>query len=195
MSRIVVTNFVSLDGVVQAPLFPDEDRDGGFAHGGWVSSLTDEQVDEAMVAATVSAEAMLLGCRTYEVFAANWPDADPSAPPVAAMNAMVKYVASRTLTAGSWEPTVVLGPDVPAAVADLRARPGGDIAVFGSGELVATLLEHDLVDELRLITFPVVLGGGKGMFPTDGRRVDWEPAETTTTRGGTTISSYRPRGR
>lgn len=188
-----MTNFISLDGVVQSPLLPDEDRDGGFTHGGWVSSLMDDMVGEVMAQATVSAEAMLLGRRTYEAFTANWPDADPSAPPIAAMNKMIKYVASRSLTTGPWDPTVVLGPDVPAAVATLRARMEGDIAVFGSSQLVATLIEHDLVDELRLLTFPVVLGGGKRMFPADGCRVNWELTSTASSAAGTTVTSYRPR--
>ncbi|WP_433002439.1 dihydrofolate reductase family protein [Kribbella sp. CA-294648] len=124
MSKVTVVNFQSLDGVIQSVLSADEDRDGGFEHGGWVLPYTDEIVAEFMGRHTTSAGALLLGRRTYEAFASVWPYADQEDPAVAAMNQMPKYVASRTLTEGSWANTTILGADVSAEVARLKEKPG-----------------------------------------------------------------------
>ncbi|ADB30181.1 bifunctional deaminase-reductase domain protein [Kribbella flavida DSM 17836] len=164
MSKVSVVNFQSVDGVIQSVLSADEDREGGFEHGGWVLPYSDEVVAGFMQEATVAADGLLLGRKTYEQFAAVWPSADQSEPAIAAMNRVPKYVASRTLDSGEWSNTVILGPDVAAQVAELKGRPGNDLVVFGSGELLRTLLAHRLVDELHLLTFPLVIGTGKKMF-------------------------------
>ncbi|MFJ9886076.1 dihydrofolate reductase family protein [Streptomyces sp. NPDC091287] len=168
MGQLVVVNFVSLDGVMQSVLSADEDRDGGFDQGGWVLPYVDEVVERFMSEATAGAGALLLGRRTYEIFAATWPYADLNDPAVAAMNAMPKYVASRTLKELGWANSTLLGADPVAEIRRITAASGGETVVLGSGELLATLSEHDLVDEYRLLVFPLLLGGGKRLF-ADGR--------------------------
>jgi dihydrofolate reductase len=192
MSKVVVVNFVSLDGVMQSVLSAEEDQDGGFVRGGWVLPYVDDTVSAAMSDATTRAAGLLLGRRTYEIFAATWPQADESDPAVAAMNRLPKYVASRTLRSGDWNETRVLGDDVPAAVAELRSRPGGDIVVFGSGQLIQTLIEHSLVDEYRLLVFPLVLGSGKRMFPEGGTPADLQLVDAVTSSSGVIVATYRP---
>lgn len=186
MPKISVVNFQSLDGVVQSVLSPDEDRSGGFAHGGWVSAGMDDVVAEFMQGATLAAGGLLLGRKTYETFAATWAAADQSEPAVAAMNRIPKYVASRTVTIGSWNNTVVLGPDLVAAV---RQIPD-ELVVFGSAELLRTLLAHGLVDELHLLTFPLVLGSGKKMFGDLPSPLQLQLEVSRTTPSGVTIASY-----
>lgn len=190
MSKVSVVNFQSLDGVIQSVLSADEDRDGGFEHGGWVPPYIDEVVAEFMGRHTTAAGALLLGRRTYENFAKIWPYADQQNPAVAAMNRIPKYVASTTLTEGPWADTTILGPDVPAEVARLKERPGGDLVVFGSSVLLATLLEHNLVDALHLLTFPLVLGTGKKMFTDLPAPVPVTLTDTVVTPSGVIIHSY-----
>ncbi|GAA5012672.1 dihydrofolate reductase family protein [Actinopolymorpha pittospori] len=192
MSRVVVVNFLSLDGVMQSVLSPEEDPDGGFAAGGWVSPHIDDTVAGVMADVTTKAGALLLGRRTYEIFAAQWPYADDTEPAVAAMNRIPKYVASRTISSGPWNDTRVLGADVPAEVADLRSRPGGDIVVFGSGQLIQTLIEHSLVDEYRLLVFPLVIGSGKRMFREGGAPANLRLVDTLTSGSGVVIATYHP---
>ncbi len=183
---ISVVNFQSLDGVVQSVLSVDEDTEGGFAHGGWVSAGMDDAVAEFMRGATLAAEGLLLGRKTYETFAATWATADPSEPAVAAMNRIPKYVASRTLTTGSWDNTVVLGDDLVAAVREIPE----ELVVFGSADLLRTLLAHGLVNELHLLTFPLVLGSGKKMFGELPSPLQLQLEASRTTPSGVNISSY-----
>ncbi len=190
MARLSVINFQSLDGVIQSVLSPDEDRDDGFGHGGWVLPYTDKTVADFMQRQTVAAGGLLLGRRTYEAFAAVWPYADQTEPAVAAMNRIPKYVASTTLTETSWANTVVLGSDVPAAVARLKENPGDDLVVFGSSVLLRTLLAHDLVDTLHLLTFPIVLGSGKRMFSDLPAPLRFTLTGTTTSASGVVVNSY-----
>jgi len=165
MRRLVVGTFVTLDGVMQAPGGPDEDRDGGFRHGGWLVPYFDEEFAAVMTEWTKRAGAYLLGRKTYEMFAGSWPNAvDPADESAIALNSRPKYVASRTLDRVDWNNSTLLEGDVARAVADLKAREGGEIQVHGSGVLIQTLLENDLVDELRVWTFPVLLGTGKRLF-------------------------------
>jgi dihydrofolate reductase len=164
MRTLMVTAFISLDGVVQAPGGPDEDRDGGFAHGGWAAPHIDDEVLGRMIGVTARADALLLGRRTYEEFAATWPLAAADDPIGSRWNAVPKYVASRTLTSVSWQNSTLLEGDVAAAVAELKKSDGGEIQVHGSIRLVQTLLAHDLVDELRLSIYPLVLASGKRLF-------------------------------
>jgi dihydrofolate reductase len=195
--RIVVSEFMSLDGVVQAPGGVEEDTDGGFAHGGWSMPFFDMDVmgpaiDETMA----STEALLFGRRTWQTMAAAWPGraGDPFAD---RMNGIPKYVVSRTLTASDldWNNSTLLpSDDVVGAIKGLKARAGGDLQVMGSSSLVHTLVAHDLVDEYRLMIEPIVLGGGKRLFPDDGRARSLELVSTTTSGTGVQICTFRPAG-
>jgi dihydrofolate reductase len=165
MRKLVVGTFLSLDGVMQAPGGPDEDHDGGFTHGGWLVPYFDETLGAIMTDWTDRAGAFLLGRRTYEIFAAAWPKStDPADRIAVALNTRPKFVASRTLRTLAWNNARLLEGDVAQAVARLKSQEGGEIQVHGSGTLLQTLLRHDLVDTLRLWTFPVVLGSGKRLF-------------------------------
>jgi dihydrofolate reductase len=161
MRTLVVGTFVTLDGVMQAPGGPNEDREGGFQHGGWLVPYFDEQFGEIMSEWTKRADAFLLGRKTYEMFAASWPK---SSDPAEALNIQPKFVASRTLNQVTWNNSHLLKGDVAQEVAKLKALKGGEIQVHGSGNLIQTLLQHDLVDTLRIWQFPVVLGSGKRLF-------------------------------
>jgi dihydrofolate reductase len=165
MGKLVVSTFVTLDGVMQAPGGPNEDREGGFEHGGWSVPYADEDLGDIMVKQFAGMESLLLGRRTYEIFAAHWPRVTDENDPVASkLNAMPKYVASRTLDAVTWHNSHLLQGDVAQAVAELKERSGGEINVQGSSNLIRTLQQHDLVDEYRLFIEPVVLGAGKRLF-------------------------------
>lgn len=192
--RVVVAEFMSLDGVVQAPGGPDEDRDGGFAHGGWSMPYFDAAaMGPALEESMASTEALLYGRRTWQVMAAAWPSraGDPFAD---RMNALPKHVASRTLGAAdmTWNSSLLPADDALGAVGAFRAREGGDLLVFGSPSLVRGLLGRDLVDELRLMIEPILLGGGKRLFPDDGGARRLELVRATTSRTGVQICTYRP---
>ncbi len=185
MSKLIVTEWMSLDGVAQSPAYPDEDPSGGFRHGGWHLPYFDDLSMKWVLENVTGAAAYLLGRRTYEVFAAHWPNAKPEERPLAEpLNQRPKYVASRTLTeALTWQNSTLLRGDVAAAVGALKRETSGDLLVIGSTELLHTLLEHDLVDELRLMIDPIVLGGGKRVFRDDGtlRRLRVTQSQITST--------------
>ena len=165
MRKLVVGTFTTLDGVMQAPGGPDEDRDGGFRHGGWLVPYFDEKFVEIMTDWTKRAGAFLLGRKTYEIFAGSWPKStDPADEIATALNTRPKFVASRTLDTLAWNNSHLLKSDVAEEVAKLKAQEGGEIQVHGSSNLIQTLLKHDLVDTLRIWQFPVVLGTGKRLF-------------------------------
>lgn len=165
MRKLVVGTFLTLDGVMQAPGGPNEDREGGFRHGGWLVPYFDEKFAAAMAGWTKQAGAFLLGRKTYEMFAASWPNStDPADESAIALNTRPKFVASRTLDTLAWNNSHLLSGDVADEVARLKAKDGGEIQVHGSGNLLQTLLEHDLVDVLRIWRFPVVVGPGKRLF-------------------------------
>jgi dihydrofolate reductase len=193
--RVVVSEFMSLDGVVQAPGGPDEDTDGGFAHGGWSMPYFDPEVMGPVIGEGMStAEALLFGRRTWQGMAAAWPDraGDPFADQ---MNAIKKYVASRTLTQAdlTWENTTLLSPDNAIAdIAALRAKDGGDIQIWGSTSLVRAMLAEGLVDQLNLMIEPIVLGGGKRIFPEDGLARPMQLVQAVTTGTGVQVCTYRP---
>lgn len=193
--RLVVSEFMSLDGVVQAPGGPDEDTDGGFAHGGWSMAFFDPAtmgaaIDEAMA----RTDALLFGRRTWQTMAAAWP-ARAGDPFADRMNEITKYVASRTLAQDDlhWANSTLLpADDVLGAVGRIRDRPGGDLQVMGSAELARTLIRHDLVDEFRLMIQPVVLGGGKRLFPDDGQARRLELVAWAQSTTGVHVCTYRP---
>lgn len=192
--RVVISEFISLDGVAQAPGGPEEDTDGGFAHGGWSMPFFDpETMGAAVGEAMATTTALLFGRRTWQVMAAAWPEraGDPFAD---RMNEIDKYVVSRTLTPDDlhWTNSTLLpADDLVGEVQQLRAREGGDLQVMGSLSLARTLISHDLVDEYKLMIEPVTLGGGKRLFPDDGRSRTLELVGATTSKTGVQICTYR----
>jgi dihydrofolate reductase len=193
--RLTVTAFITLDGVVQAPGGPDEDTDDGFAHGGWTVPYFDDDLGAAMDGFFAEADAFLLGRRTYEIFAAAWPLMDDPDDPIATkLNRLPKYVASRTLREVTWSGSSLVTGDLAAAVADLKARPGRELRVHGSGGMVQTLLRHRLVDEFRLLTFPIVLGDGKRLFGDGAAPLALTHEHRATTPSGVDVDVYRAAG-
>lgn len=188
--QIAVVNFISIDGVIQSPLSPDEDRDGGFEHGGWVPSYSDDTINAFMQDATIGAAGMLLGRRSYEILSDAWSDADASEPAVAAMNRMPKYVVSSSLDDLGWQNSRVITGDMASAITDIKNRTAGDLVVFGSGTLVRGLAEHDLVDEYRLLLFPIVLGAGKRMFDERGHLARFNLTHSVVTSSGAVLLTY-----
>ena len=194
MRTLMVTEFVSLDGVVQGPGGPDEDRDGGFAHGGWAAPYIDDEVLARAIGVAARADALLLGRRTYEEFAATWPLAAADDPIGSKWAAVRKYVASRTLTSVSWQNSTLLAGDVADAVAELKKTDGGEIQVHGSIQLVQTLLAHDLIDELQLVVIPVLIGSGKRLFGSGTVPARFDLVAAATTRSGVVVGRYARAG-
>jgi dihydrofolate reductase len=189
MGRIVVTEFVSLDGVIEAPGGGED-----FRHGGWTFEINrGEEGDRFKLDETLSSEALLLGRRTYEGFAAAWPSREGDF--ADKLNTMPKYVVSSTLEDPEWNNSTVLKGDIAEEVTKLRRDQDGDIVVHGSAQLVQTLLEHDLVDELRLMVFPVVLGSGKRLFGETSDKKTLRLADSKTVGDGVSILIYEPAGR
>jgi dihydrofolate reductase len=192
--RIVISEFISLDGVVQAPGGPDEDRDGGFRHGGWSMPFFDPDVMGSSISDGADrTDALLYGRRTWQVMAGAWPEraGDPFADWI---NAIEKHVVSNTLSEAdlTWAPTsLIRGSDLLAAVTALRNRPGRDVNVIGSALLARWLMEADLVDELNLMIEPIALGGGKGVFPRDGEARRFDLTSATTAKTGVLVCRYQ----
>jgi dihydrofolate reductase len=193
--RVIVSDFISLDGVVQSPGGREEDTDGGFAHGGWSMPYFDvDTMGPAIGELLDTTDGLLFGRRTWQTMAAAWPGraGDPFAD---RMNALPKYVASRTLSQAdlTWSGSTLLpADDAIGAIRELRARDGGALQVMGSPSLASQLAEHDLVDEYRLMVEPILLGGGKRLFPIDGRARPLELVSATPTATGVLICVYRP---
>ena len=194
--KLTVNMNVSVDGVMQGLGGPEEDRSGNFERGGWAMPYFDEETAALIGEVYQRADAFLFGRWTYEVFAGSWGAMADSDDPIAvALNTRPKYVASTTLTDPRWTETTVLTGDVAAAVGELKARPGGELQVVGSLSVVRLLLDNDLVDELTLLTFPVVVGQGRRLFPDSGRDLALELVESRATTNGVTMQVYRTAGR
>ncbi len=193
MSRIVVIEHLTLDGVMQAPGRPDEDTRGGFQHGGWAIPNNDEVMGRVLGAGMSQGGSLLFGRRTYEGFHGFWPHQKDN-PFTDVLNSVQKYVASTTLTEPlPWSNSTLLKGDLAEAVAGLREQPGQDIGVLGSGELVRWLMRHDLIDEYLLLIHPLVLGSGCRLFP-DGVVATLRLVDSVTTTTGVVIARYQPAG-
>jgi len=195
MRKVVVNEFLTLDGVAQAPGGAEEDTDGGFAHGGWhMQYMEDEPTQQWVLESIVEASGFLLGRRTYEIFAAFWPNAPEEEQVVAEpLNSKPKYVVSTTLAGPlEWENSTLLEGEMADAVAALKHEDGGDLHVIGSTDLVRTLIAHGLVDELRLMIDPVMVGGAKRIFPDDGELRPLRLVEGQVTSKGAILATYAP---
>jgi dihydrofolate reductase len=193
MRKLIVSTFVTLDGVMQAPGGPEEDPTEGFGHGGWSTGYWDEAMMERMGEVMGTPFDLLLGRKTYEIFAAHWPYATDQ-PGADELNNATKYVASTTLDEVSWSNSNLIEGDVPEQVARLKEEDGPEIQVHGSWNLIQTLLEHDLVDEFRLMIFPVVLGGGKRLFGDGTIPAGLRLADSTTSSTGVVMATYERAG-
>jgi dihydrofolate reductase len=193
MPEVIVTNHLTLDGVMQAPGGRDEDRRGGFTRGGWAAPYMDEVMGRFMGERMSRGGALLWGRRTYEKMFSFWPKQTDDNPFTPVLNERQKYVASTTLTEPlGWENSTLLSGDVPAQVAELKQQPGGDIAVLGSGELVRSLMPHGLIDRFVLTIHPLVLGSGIRLFPQEGTYVPLELIHSEPTSTGVLIAVYEP---
>ena len=191
MSKVVVVNNVTLDGVMQAPARPDEDRRGGFTRGGWALPYNDEVMAQRMGRNMSQGGSLLLGRRTYEDFYGVWPNRTDN-PYTEVLNNTQKYVASTTLAEPlPWQNSTLLRGDAAQAVAGLRQQPGKDLVILGSGALIHSLLPHHLIDEFVLLIHPLVLGSGHRLFP-DGTAVSLRLTDSVTTTTGVVIATYQP---
>jgi dihydrofolate reductase len=183
--KLVAIEFLSLDGVMQAPGSPDEDTEGGFKHGGWQRPYVDEVVGAAAAEGMAATDAYLFGRKTYEKMASYWPTVPSDDPFAAHLNPTPKWVASKTLRSLAWQNSTLIEGDVSAAVAELKKQPGGNIAVLGSGELVHALMKSDLIDEYHLFVQPIVIGSGRRLFRGSDqvRRLRLIHSKTTSTGG------------
>jgi len=198
--KLTTITHVSVDGVIQGLGGPDEDRRGGFERGGWALPLFDNEAETFLGEVFQRADGFLFGRRTYEIFAGSWGTGSWGANQgnnsiSVALNTMPKYVASTTRTDPQWADTTVLSGDVAAAVGELKAQPGGELQVHGSGNLVRWLVDNHLVDEIILLTYPVVVGQGTRLFPATGPDMALELVDSRATPSGVTIQVYRPTGR
>ena len=194
--KLTTTTHVSLDGVMQGLGGADEDRSGGFERGGWAMPLFDNEAQAFLLEVFGRADAFLFGRKTYDIFAGYWGVMDPSENAFAeALNTKPKYVASNTLTDPQWADTTVLSGDVAAAIGELKAKPGGELQVHGSGALTRWLLENELVDEINLLIVPMVVGQGTRLFPDAGPDIALDLVDSRAFPKGVTIQVYRPTGR
>ena len=188
--KLTASMMVTLDGVYQGPGGPDEDTSGGFQQGGWLAPFFDEELGRFMISVFGDVDAFLLGRRTYDIFAGYWPKVtDPQDPIAAPLNALPKYVPSRTPDPLDWPNTTALTGDPAAAVAKLKEQPGRELQMHGSGALAKTMLDAGLIDTVRLIVFPVVLGSGKRLFGEGRRPSAFRLSDVTATPAGVTIQT------
>ncbi len=193
MRKLVVTTFITLDGVMQAPGGPEEDPTGGFTYGGWLFNYWDDMMGQVMGEFMAKPSELLLGRKTYEIFAAYWPyiKEDPTADK---LNSVRKYVISRTLDEASWNNSTLVTGDVEQAVRNLKEQKGPEIQVHGSGNLIQTLLKHDLIDEFRLWIFPITIGKGKRLFGEGTQPASLKLIDSKTSTTGVIIATYEPAG-
>ena len=194
MRKIIVLSFVTLDGVMQAPGGPDEDRSGGFEHGGWTVPYFDEFAGKVMSEQMGRPFDLLLGRKTFEIFAAYWPFQKGDDPVTVGINRATKYVATRTMERTGWAPTRFLKGDVAAEVRRLKGQDGPELQVHGSGDFIQTLLKNDLVDELWLKTFPIALGRGKRLFGAGTVPAAFKLLESRISPTGVVIANYARAG-
>lgn len=194
--KLILTEFVSLDGVSQGPGSPDEDTSDGFTQGGWLVPHMDDAFIRRAAAWLGEAGGLLLGRRTYDAYARDWPQiTDPDDPFTALMNSLPKYVASDSLKEATWNPTTILSGDVAGQVAELKRQPGRELQIHGSARLAQSLLAAGLIDQLRLVVAPVILGHGRRLFPDGGAPAGLRLATQETTPGGLAIVLYECVGR
>ena len=191
MRKVVVLEHISLDGVIQAPGGPEEDTSGGFAHGGWIAAYSDPMLGTLLRRQMNLPFDLLLGRKTYEIWAPYWPHHGEIWPGV---NAATKYVASRTLTSGAWQPAVFLSRDIAEKVAEIKQQPGPDLHVWGSGNLIQTLLKHDLIDAFWLMIYPLTLGSGKRLFADGTLPAAFKVTESAVTPTGVIVVNYERAG-
>ncbi len=191
MRKIIVLEFITLDGVLQAPGGPDEDSSGDFQYGGWTVPYFDDFAGKIMTEQMKEPFSLLLGRKTFEIFASYWPQHANDWPGI---NAATKYVTSNTLSSSDWENTVFLKGNIVEELKKIKAEDGPDMQIYGSGNLVQTLLKHDLVDELWLKIFPITLGGGKRLFDTGTIPVAFKLTECKTSPSGVIFANYKRSG-
>jgi dihydrofolate reductase len=193
--KLTASMMLTVDGVYQSPGAPDEDRRGGFDRGGWIAPFGDDEGWQFVTSLLERADALLLGRKTWEIWEAYWPHHDRGDAVSHGINVLPKYVPSTTLKDPSWQPTHVIDGDVDAKIRELKAKPGRELQLHGSGELLRWLLERDLVDELNLRIHPVIVGDGQRLFPERGQTHNLELAESRALSSGVLIQTYRPAGR
>ena len=191
MRNIIVLEHVSLDGVIQAPGGPDEDTSGGFAYGGWISAYSDPVLGTALGRQMNMPFDLLLGRTTFEIWEPYWPQHADAWPGV---NTATKYVASNTRTSSQWQPSVFLNGDIPEKVASIKQQPGPDLHVWGSANLLQTLIRHDLVDAFWLMIYPITLGSGKRLFADGTIPAAFKVTESTVTPNGVIVVNYERAG-
>jgi dihydrofolate reductase len=194
MRRLIASTFASLDGIMQAPGGPEEDPTGGFAFGGWMFNFQDEAMDISTSGFDGSGRDVVLGRRTYEIFEAYWPYQSDDNPIARTLNAAKKYVASRILTKVHWNNSTLLQGDVVSAISALKAQPGPDLQIIGSGNLIQTLQAASLIDEYNVWTFPVVLGRGKRLFGENAKPSMLRLVRSQVSATGVVMSTYVPGG-
>lgn len=193
--KLSLTTFLTLDGVYQGPGGPTEDTSGGFTQGGWLMPLFDEDLGNYMTEVFVPAEGFVLGRKTYEIFAASWPQMnDPNDPVGSKLNSLPKYVASTTLTNAEWNNSNVMGGNVVAEVAKLKEQPGGELQIHGSGNLAQTLFDANLIDIFHFVVAPVVLGTGKRLFPEGRTPSGLKLTDLRSTDSGVTLQTFEYNG-
>ena len=191
MRKVMVLEHISLDGVIQAPGGPDEDTSGGFAYGGWISPYSDEMLGTALRRQMNLPFDLLLGRKTFDIWALYWPQHADVWPGV---NAATKYVASNTMTSSEWQPSVFLNGDIAEKVAKIKQQPGPDLHVWGSGHLLQTLIQHDLVDAFWLMIYPITLGAGKRLFANGTIPAAYKMTESIVTANGVIVVNYERAG-
>lgn len=191
MRKVIVLEHISLDGVIQAPGGPDEDTSGGFAYGGWIAPYSDAMLGTLLRRKMNLPFDLLLGRKTFEIWATYWPHHADVWPGV---NTATKYVASNTMTSSEWQPSVFLSGDIANQVANIKQQPGPDLNVWGSGNLLQTLIKHDLVDTFWLMIYPVTLGGGKRLFAEGTMPAAFKVTESTVSSDGVIVVNYERAG-